>query len=161
MEINEFMNYGGMELMGKAIGTLAATILVVKIMVDFVFRNILSEEKVRTPKIIALYVINKIAYYFLFLLKTIVIVCGMFSLKSYNFNDLNVLICILSLEIVYKISLRVKRDIADNAIKNNGEKIDKVKLYKLVGEYEVKDGNLEIDSNLLSGEEYFIKEVGD
>lgn len=109
---SDFINFGGMELMGKVIIILSFFILAIKIIKD-INRNIeiLSNYKSRKREII-----NRIIYYTIFFINTIVIILGIFNIKLLNLNLFGVFvigIIYVVLRIVNKIYLNDKKDIVE------------------------------------------------
>ncbi|CAM2078643.1 MAG: hypothetical protein NSGCLCUN01_02844 [uncultured Clostridium sp.] len=109
---SDFINFGGMELMGKAIIILSFFILAIKIIKD-INKNIenLSNYKFKKREII-----NKIIYYAIFFINTIVIILGIFNIKLLNLNLFWVFVIAIIyvvLRIVYKIYLNDKKDIVE------------------------------------------------
>ncbi|CAM2078029.1 MAG: hypothetical protein NSGCLCUN01_02217 [uncultured Clostridium sp.] len=109
---SDFINFGGMELMGKVIIILSFFILGIKIIKD-INKNIenLSNYKFKKREII-----NKIIYYAIFFINTIVIILGIFNIKLLNLNLFWVFVIAIIyvvLRIVYKIYLNDKKDIVE------------------------------------------------
>ena len=109
---SDFINFGGMELMGKAIIILSFFILGIKIIKD-INKNIeiLTNYKSRKREII-----HRIIYYAIFFINTIVIILGIFNIKLLNLNLFWVFvigIIYVVLRIVNKIYLNDKKDIVE------------------------------------------------
>lgn len=142
---SDFINFGGMELMGKVIIILSFFILGIKIIKD-INKNIeiLSNYKFKKREII-----NRIIYYVIFLINTIVIILGIFNIKLLNLN----LFWIFLIAIIYlllrrwfKVSLKYKKEILE--IYKDGKLIECVP---------IKDGIADLKKPLPIGE-YIIKE---
>ena len=109
---SDFINFGGIELIGKVIIILSFFILGIKIIKD-INKNIenLSNYKSRKREII-----NRIIYYAIFFINTIVIILGIFNIKLLNLNLFWVFVIAIIyvvLRIVYKIYLNDKKDIVE------------------------------------------------
>lgn len=142
---SDFINFGGMELIGKVIIILSFFILGIKIIKD-INKNIeiLSNYKFKKREII-----NRIIYYVIFLINTIVIILGIFNIKLLNLN----LFWIFLIAIIYlllrrwfKVSLKYKKEILE--IYKDGKLIECVP---------IKDGIADLKKPLPIGE-YIIKE---
>ena len=115
--------------MGKVIIILSFFILGIKIIKD-INKNIenLSNYKSRKREII-----NRIIYYAIFFINTIVIILGIFNIKLLNLNLFWVFVIAIiyvALRIVYKIYLNDKKDIVE--IYKDG---------KLIGSWKVSSGD--------------------
>lgn len=101
-----------MELMGKIIIVLSVFILGIKVIKDINGNiEILSKYKWRKRKIV-----NRIIYYTIFFINTIVITLGIFNIKLLNINLFWVFVIAIIyvvLRIVYKIYLNDKKDIVE------------------------------------------------
>lgn len=142
---SDFINFGGMELMGKVIIVLSFFILGIKIIKD-INKNIeiLSNYKFKKREII-----NKIIYYTIFFINTIVIILGIFNIKLLNLNlfwIFLIAIIYLLLRIWFKVSLKYKKEILE--IYKDGKLIECVP---------IKDGIADLKKPLPIGE-YIIKE---
>lgn len=142
---SDFINFGGMELMGKVIIILSFFILGIKIIKD-INKNIeiLSNYKFKKREII-----NKIIYYTIFFINTIVIILGIFNIKLLNLNlfwIFLIAIIYLLLRIWFKVSLKYKKEILE--IYKDGKLIECVP---------IKDGIADLKKPLPIGE-YIIKE---
>ena len=109
---SDFINFGGIELIGKVIIILSFFILGIKIIKD-INKNIenLSNYKSRKREII-----NRIIYYAIFFINTIVIILGIVNIKLLNLNLFWVFVIAIIyvvLRIVYKIYLNDKKDIVE------------------------------------------------
>ncbi|WP_133015771.1 hypothetical protein [Clostridium cuniculi] len=109
---SDFINFGGIELMGKVIIILSFFILGIRIIKD-INKNIeiLTNYKSRKREII-----HRIIYYAIFFINTIVIILGIFNIKLLNLNLFWVFvigIIYLVLRKVYKIYLNDKKDIVE------------------------------------------------
>lgn len=142
---SDFINFGGMELMGKVIIILSFFILGIKIIKD-INKNIeiLSNYKFKKREII-----NRIIYYVIFFINTIVIILGIFNIKLLNLNlfwIFLIAIIYLLLRIWFKVSLKYKKEILE--IYKDGKLIECVP---------IKDGIADLKKHLPIGE-YIIKE---
>ena len=142
---SDFINFGGMELIGKVIIILSFFILGIKIIKD-INKNIeiLSNYKFKKREII-----NRIIYYVIFLINTIVIILGIFNIKLLNLNlfwIFLIAIIYLLLRIWFKVSLKYKKEILE--IYKDGKLIECVP---------IKDGIADLKKPLPIGE-YIIKE---
>ena len=109
---SDFINFGGIELMGKVIIILSFFILGIRIIKD-INKNIeiLSNYKLRKREII-----HRIIYYAIFFINTIVIILGIFNIKLLNLNlfwGFVIAIIYVVLRKVYKIYLNDKKDIVE------------------------------------------------
>ncbi len=140
---NDFIKFGGMELMGKIIIGLSIFILGINIIKDIYNMEILSNYKARKKDII-----NRIISYIIYFIHTIIVVLGIFNIKLLNINLVwlsIILVIYIGLRIWSKLYARDKKDI-----------VEIYKDRKLVDSVKVKDGKVEI-SNLPCGK-YIIKE---
>ena len=142
---SDFINFGGMELIGKVIIILSFFILGIKIIKD-INKNIeiLSNYKFKKREII-----NRIIYYTIFFINTIVIILGIFNIKLLNLNlfwIFLIAIIYLLLRIWFKVSLKYKKEILE--IYKDGKLIECVP---------IKDGIADLKKPLPIGE-YIIKE---
>ena len=142
---SDFINFGGIELIGKVIIILSFFILGIKIIKD-INKNIeiLSNYKFKKREII-----NKIIYYTIFFINTIVIILGIFNIKLLNLNlfwIFLIAIIYLLLRIWFKVSLKYKKEILE--IYKDGKLIECVP---------IKDGIADLKKPLPIGE-YIIKE---
>ncbi|MCR1952929.1 hypothetical protein NSA50_18155 [Clostridium sp. DSM 100503] len=140
---NDFIKFGGMELMGKIIIGLSIFILGINIIKDIYNMEILSNYKARKKDII-----NRIISYIIYFIHTIIVVLGIFNIKLLNIN-----LVWLSIILAIYIGLRVWCKLYSRYKKN---RVEIYKDGKLVESIKVKDGNIEI-SNLPCGK-YIIKE---
>lgn len=141
---NDFIRFGGMELMGKIIIGLSIFILGIKIIKDIYDMETLSNYKFRKREII-----NKVINYIIFLIDTVIIILGIFNIKLLNINIFwifTIAIMYLALRIWYKVSLNDKKEILE--IYKDGKLIECVKR---------KDGVANLKKPLPIGE-YIIKE---
>ena len=142
---SDFINFGGMELMGKVIIILSFFILGIKIIKD-INKNIenLSNYKFRKGEII-----NKIIYYAIFFINTIVIILGIFNIKLLNLN----LFWVFVIVIIY-VALRIWNIVYNYCKKRT---VEIYKGGKLIESTKVKDGFIKLKKPLELGE-YIIKE---
>lgn len=142
---SDFINFGGMELMGKVIITLSFFILEIKIIKD-INKNIeiLTNYKSRKREII-----HRIIYYAIFFINTIVIILGIFNIKLLNLN----LFWVFVIAIIY-VALRIWNKLYLNYKKGT---VEIYKDGKLIESTKVKDGFIKLKNPLELGE-YIIKE---
>ncbi len=141
---NDFIRFGGMELMGKVIIVLAFFILGIKIIKDIYNMETLSAYKFRKTEII-----NKVIEYAIFLIDTVIVILGIFNLKLLNINIFwifTIAIIYIALRIWSKVSLNDKKEILE--IYKDGKMIECVP---------IKDGFADLKKPLPIGE-YIIKE---
>ena len=142
---SDFINFGGMELMGKAIIILSFFILGIKIIKD-INKNIeiLTNYKSRKREII-----HRIIYYAIFFINTIVIILGIFNIKLLNLS----LLWVFVIAIIY-VALRIWNKLYLNYKKGT---VEIYKDGKLIESTKVKDGFIKLKNPLELGE-YIIKE---
>lgn len=140
-----FINFGGMELMGKVIIIFSFFILGIKIIKD-INNNI---ENLSNYKLRKIEIINKIIYYAIFLINTIVIILGIFNIKLLNLN----LFWVFVIVIIY-VALRIWNIVYNYCKKGT---VEIYKGGKLIESTKVKDGFIKLKKPLELGE-YIIKE---
>lgn len=141
---SDFIRFGGSELMGKVIIVLAIIILGVKIIKDIYNLEVLRSYKFRKREIV-----NKIIYYLIFFVDTIIITLGIFNIKLLNINIFwifAIAIIYLAIRIWYKVSLNDKKEILE--IYKDGKLIECVL---------IEEGIVKLDKPLPIGN-YIIKE---